>query len=130
MVSKLLLSCMVSVKKKQPNKLNQPKPNYSVSSHIRRYELSDGTKQFEIGYTRYTSDGTPYQVVEGYYIYKTPDDKWVRVAYFADKDGYKVIDSKYDTYMYKISFHCSRFSVQFTLGPQENKKLINCLNNF
>ncbi|KAL5276219.1 hypothetical protein ACFFRR_001818 [Megaselia abdita] len=65
---------------------------YSGGRYIYMYELSDGTKQFEIGYTRYTSDGTPYQVSEGYYIYKTPDDQWVRVAYFADKDGYKVID--------------------------------------
>lgn len=104
-----------------PNQTNEPWPKYTFSSCIRRYELSDGTKQFEIGYTRYTSDGTPYQVAEGYYIYKTPDNQWVRVAYFADKDGYKVIDSECDTYCIRFLSIVSVFPHSLYRGHEKTR---------
>lgn len=43
---------------------------------------------------RRSPDGSHYQVKEGYYIYPTSDGKKVRVAYFADHEGYRVLACK------------------------------------
>lgn len=59
--------------------------------YLFRYELTDGTIRFEVGYTNYLNE-VPYTAAEGFYIYNAFGGKVVKVAYVSDISGFRILE--------------------------------------
>lgn len=82
------------VKLEQPLNLGIIAQVFEVLSdgrYLFRYELTDGTIRFEVGYTNYLNE-VPYTVAEGFYIYNSFGGTVVKVAYVSDISGFRILE--------------------------------------